>query len=1071
MKPRTLSLRAFGSYADEVTLDMASLGERGLYLIAGDTGAGKTTLFDAISFALYGAASGEFRGDGKILRSESAPPGTEPYVRLVFEHNGKIYQVRRSMEYERPSRRGAGFIREMENAVLTLPDGAVREGTRAVDPLIEEILGIGHRHFTRIMMIAQGDFQKVLMAKTDERQKILRQIFDTAGIDAFQSALKARAASLAETAERHAARVEGALRRLDCPPEHPLREALQPHLEKPSVYRAREALALAASLIEEDEAEQAVCDRAAASLKERLQTLMTAIANAEAANDKLRRLTETQAALNALEARAADIAVLRGRIAAAESARAVGAEEQVWTQSRAALAEKRREAEAARAALTALTGRLPALKAAHESLAAQDEAHAEQDARRIALEAQLPRYDELTRATARARECADLLEKAKLAGAALNAEAEAENRALVSGRARLREIASAPERAAEAKARLATLLDRHRALQKIGAELTALGDMEKALAIDRHKAEQAVQKAKASGEASVALENVFWLQQAGVMAKSLRDGEPCPVCGSTGHPDPAPLASDAPTEEQVARAKAAYERDRETAARLCEAVAVVESRLAEREKHAREAAADALGDAAAEAEIAGEAPPLRPVFQISAATVEAAPDLTALGTIVAEALQHTVAEGAAARRDTDALAGQAAEHARLGKEIEAREAAQAVTAEKQRVQSEKLNEAAVALSVAGKQAETLRAELPFADGAAARAEAQRLRGAVETHRNALAAAQKALSAATADTQAAESNLCMLQGHAQQLLAACEAGEASFASARAARGFVDEAAYAAAKLSDADAARLRDEVGAYENSRHHLTETLAALQKETEGQAAIDVTGMNAQKDETNRAMEAVMRQTGVLAGRVSVNRACVREAAAGADAFDEIRGAYEAVHRLSDVANGRAAGLAKLTFENYVLADCFERVVAQANLRFRQMTGGQYELKRATEAEDRRVKFGLELDVINHLHGTVRNVRSLSGGESFMASLSLALGFADVIRQHAGGIVLDTMFIDEGFGSLDERSLDQVMDALAQLSQGDKLVGIISHVAELRTRIERMIIVEKTRTGSSARIE
>ncbi len=1047
MKPRKLTLQGFGSYGKESTLDMASLGDRGLYLIAGNTGSGKTTLFDAISYALYGEASGEYRGDGKILRGESIPDDMETYVCLLFEHHGNVYEVRRNMEYLRKSRGGTRPVKQLENVVLTLPDGLKMEGKRVVDPMIVEILGIQHDHFTRIMMIAQGDFQKVLMAKTDERQKILRQIFNTTMYEAFQNALKARTSELQGSVESACKRIEEGFKRLDCPLAHPFATQFRDALERASAYQPEEALAAAHELILRDIASHSEAEKGVVVLKMQLRDILSAIVKAEATNEKLSRLQKATEEYRVLLDRESEILGSKARLVMAERAASVGVQESDMERAKAEQRAKEIEIEGEKTALAVFAERLPVLKKEHEALLDQENAFVEQEWQRVRLIALRPQYEELARVLEQITACVALRASLQKSCASLEGEAENASRVREKAQARLKALADVHILALETKVSVQRLSERYRILTDMRAEAEKLKAVALQMAIEEHKAEKAMAKAKASGEACLALEGVFWQQQAGLMAKDLQKGVPCPVCGALEHPNLAALAADAPTQDVVQRAKEAYERNRETAAHLSESLHLEKSRYRERLSR------------------------LKDQLLKESADFPALLTPETLACAISAALLDVGVQLESERERLNIFNAQAEEANVLQATQENMEAAWIDASRRFQEHLKRLGETRVELEGLHEREKALQDRLPFATGAEAEREAQKLERACAVYRERLVSAQRAWQDLLVESSASESNLAMLREQARRLIGEADHSQRVFYAAIQVRGFMNREDYAGAKMDVQEMAQLRDMIRDYENKRHHLFEILVDLKSQTDGLVFVDTVALAQQKAELDELLDVALARQNELSQRLSMNRAAIREIGDLLASFSGILAEYEDVHHLSDIANGRAAGMAKLTFENYVLADCFDRVVVQANQRFRQMTGGQYELLRATEVLDRRSRFGLELDVINHLQGTTRNVRSLSGGESFIASLALALGFADEIQQHAGGIVLDTMFIDEGFGSLDERSLDQVMDALALLSCGNKLVGIISHVAELRTRIERKIIVEKTREGSRAWIE
>ena len=334
------------------------------------------------------------------------------------------------------------------------------------------------------------------------------------------------------------------------------------------------------------------------------------------------------------------------------------------------------------------------------------------------------------------------------------------------------------------------------------------------------------------------------------------------------------------------------------------------------------------------------------------------------------------------------------------------------------------------------------------------------------------AADDALAACLRGTASAadrEKLLNSQQAARDDELAACRR---EFDAALAANGFNTETQWQAARMEPEKLQKISAMLDEYARLREFHARTAENLVKKLDGAPEPDVENAELRRREAQQLCDAFTRDEAALTDRIARARMIMSVLRRDAERFGDMGRRLEIAQQLANVAAGRArSSIGRVTFERFILIDYFSRVLVQANIRFSRMAGGQYELVRARESSDMRLQTGLELNVVDHFTGRERSVRSLSGGEAFMASLSLALGFADVIRQSAGGVAVDAMFVDEGFGSLDPEALDQVMNTLTTLAGGDKLIGIISHVADLKARIPRRIIVEKTREGSSARVE
>ncbi|UYI84506.1 MAG: SMC family ATPase [Clostridiales bacterium] len=784
MRPLNLTMSAFGPYAGQTTVDFSVLGTSGLYLITGDTGAGKTTIFDAITYALYGEASGESR-ESSMLRSKYAAPETPTFVELTFLNGGKTYTVRRNPEYTRPKTRGTGTTVQKADAELTMPDGRIITKARDVTAAVTDIVGVDREQFARIAMIAQGEFRKLLLAQTDERKAIFRQIFHTGQYQALQNRLKEEAAAL----DRQCGELEAGLRqaagsiRCDAP------ETLPDALDTDALLAALD------TLLHADEAALTQAQAEHAETETQREQVLSDLGKAEA-----------------LEA-------ARGKLAEAESA---------WTEAQA-------EMKAAQAALDTATASQPEIQSRRQGI--------------TRLEDALRRYEQLD---------------------TLRAQAEAERKRLAQKRSDLDAARARTDAAAKAVE-------------------TARG--------------------KLSGQPKLAV-----------------------AAAQAGH------AQDAAAQ-------------RGALSQSCRALT----------------------------------PPLDP-----------------------DTLAETLpALRAAAARDAEALAAQHTAQQQALSALQALEAGLPAQEEALRRQQADIQERAQELSARAArcaeldaEAERRAQELPHENRAAAQ------RALVET-RTQCEALQQALDTARERSSAAQSVLAALTGK-------------------------------------------RD-----------------ALRAQIQAAPPADIAALRTRRDALTVRAEQLQRQISTCDARLEQNRAARTAIDTRRQQHAAVRARWQWVHALAATANGAVPGKEKIMLETYIQTAYFDRILGRANTRLLIMSGGQYELRRCARAGDNRSQTGLELEVIDHYNGTARSVKTLSGGETFAASLSLALGLSDEVQATAGGVQLEAMFVDEGFGSLDSEALQQALAALVGVSGGSRIVGIISHVAELKDRIDRQIIVTKDRSGGS----
>ena len=928
MRPLRLTLSAFGPYAAQTTLDLEKLGKGGLYLITGDTGAGKTTIFDAITYALYDHSSSGIR-EGSMLRCKYADDKTPTFVELEFEVHGVRYMVRRNPEYQRPKARGEGMTTEKADATLTYPDDRPPV-TKAKDvtAAVQEIIGLDYNQFSQIVLIAQGQFTKLLNASTEERSRIFRKLFRTQRYAQLQERLQAEAAALNQQRTAQNAKLDSLLGGLQFSPEDPDAEALR-------ALCAQTVPETALTLLD------ALTARQAAALEEAGTALQTTEAQLDTVQRQLGAAAQAQRLAQQLAARQAELAAARPALDAAR-------------------AEADRHAGDA-AQLDALTAQVTQAQSA------------------------LAAYDALNTLCRQQTEARDAARLAAAQAQKRRTQLDSLNAALAAAETELSALADADTRLLALQTHSTQLAQRGEALAKLEQRLADCQRQAKTA----HKAQESYRAAAAAQDEARTrqntLERAFLDAQAGLLAESLTEGAPCPVCGSTHHPARALLPHTAPTQAQVEAARQA-------------------AAAADRQAQTASAAAQSALAAANEAKISlrRDAETLLPErFTAPEGTV---PLTFALMTNV---LAEETAALQTARADCAAQCRQAEADCRRKAQLEA---------DRQNKTRQR-----PALEQAAAEADR--------SAAAQNASADALEGQIAERRAALpyprrADAQAALDKLEADRSALRTGMDTAQRRLKQ-------AEQTVAAAEAA---VDA-----------------------------LTAQQTAAQKELPARSAEELT---AQQTALNAARETLRSREKQLSAQLLPNRKTAAQYRAAAEARQTLESRWQWVSALAATAGGTLTSKQKIKLEAYIQMNYLDRILRYANTRLMQMTAGQYELERIG-AENQRSQSGLDLGVIDHYNGTRRSVKTLSGGESFKASLALALGLSDEVQSSAGGIRLDTLFLDEGFGSLDEESLELAIRVLSGLTEGDRLVGIISHVGALKDRIDRQVVVHKARTGGS----
>ncbi len=1076
MRPIQLTMSAFGPYADTAVLPLEELGERGIYLITGDTGAGKTTIFDAISFALFGAPSGESR-DAGMLRSKYAKPETPTFVELVFLYRGDTYTLRRNPAYERPARRGTGMKTEAANAELTLPDGKVLTKTRAVDAQVREILGVDRDQFAQIAMIAQGDFLRLLLASTEDRKAIFSRIFQTGRYGALQKRLKQETRSLEEECRTLRERRSYAIEGVRVGEEHPSAADWE-EVRSGSAAPGAALMTLKAILCRDEEQQ----DRVRQQLTALEQSLSALERKREQGLHRQQQLDRLEKVRQAVEQRTALLARCREEEQAASSALPEATElaaqvtllkselprYQELEDRRADLVQRgqqmeqrKRSAEELRRTLAAEERTLMALREEHSSLTDAGAAlvsltHEQEELRQREQELKKLRHDW------------EVCGNGERALRRMHTQQERDEAALDGQRSQLARM----EEESAALRSSAALLERANALQAQENALSqALSELETLLGRCRtlEQEEQRTRKryaerSEARNEAQRAyqqLYQLYWDNQAGVLAQTLRAGQPCPVCGALEHPRPARCQVEVPGENQLRTARERAEAAASAAEAAGSQAGAARAARASAQKALEERAQTVLGTS--------EDLPLR----IRQERQRVEESLCALGREIAQ----RAAQVQRSRTLEEQLPRQK-EHLHTLEERVQKGAQELIRAQTglESAQNE-LNLGMERFSLSGAwEGSGERLNTALDDCSLSQRELNRRMEAERVRK----ARREALER---DIPAREETIRAMQSQRSAGEAALAAAGAEYAErSRQTEQLQAELRCQSRQEQEQNIAQLEARRIAIESRAQQATQAVQAAQQSlstAQGEAnslaaqleqvpPVDLAALEQQAQTLQAEKNASLGLWNQLTAALSENHRCLRELEAVDSAYAQREQKLTMVQGLSRTANGELNGKEKVMLETFVQMSFFERIVERANERFRIMTGDRFELLRRRSAGNNRSQSGLDMDVLDHYNGSVRSVNTLSGGESFMAALSLALGLSDEIQASAGGVRLDTMFVDEGFGSLDEESLQQAIRALESLTDDShRLVGIISHVGELKRRIPRQIVVKRSRSGGS----
>ncbi|MFI8633905.1 AAA family ATPase [Microbacterium sp. NPDC077663] len=988
MKLHRLELTGFGPFRERQSVDFDAFDDDGLFLISGRTGAGKSSILDGVSFALYGSVP-RYEGGDRRLRSDHSFVTDPTEVRLEFTVGGTRWRVTRAPEYERPAKRGGGLTLEPARAELEEWVDGVWVGRaakqREVGIALDEVLGLSAQQFQQVILLAQNKFSRFLLAPNAERQHLLRTLFGTRRFEAYKEALEERRREAQKQLDQSGTRVRTLLdvaeREVAAHSLHPA-DAGDPPAEADVLGRTaaiERALSRAEYRVEARGNERALATaRAEAALAEHRRLLEVA--------QRLADLQSARADLAAREAGAAEIDALRAKVGRARTAEALRAPVETavrisaeWSAAQQALRAAEREwiaaggstADDPSAVVEELTGRIARAQAA---------ADAEREAAAL-TETQRLRREELEKVEDALRDL----------DAALAAVPERRRQA-TADLARTRAVADRHDDLSAAREELAPRLTAARSLKRVTVAAT---DAEAAYA------EANARSAAASTHVGELLRRRL-RGYAGELAASLVDGEPCAVCGATAHPRPAAHDTAHVTDDDLAAAE-----------------------------RARDEASAAERDAAQAAAAAREA--------VAAATASSGGrDVDDLVT----ALAGLDADLAAARAARDRLDG-------LTKAVDDIDTLEAAA----------LGEATQLRRRAG----VLREELAAAEGA------------LETARRAVEVARGDHESVAARIEADDEHRRLaarvldLRRNQQTRREAAQAAERDRDDRLEASTFESPGDVLDALLPVAEVTRLAERIDA------HAAALAAAQARTLELElASVDET---LDPDAVAAAAEAATAADEARTVAITAEADAAKVAAGLRDLVARVAAVSEevatqaedaaAVTRLADTVAGRAPNTMKMDLETFVLAAELEEIVAAANLRLSEMSSGRYTLRHSDARQARGAASGLSIEVLDAHTGRLRSPQSLSGGETFLASLALALGLAEVVTSRAVGIRLDTLFIDEGFGSLDPETLELAMRTLDELRAGGRVVGVISHVEAMKDQIPAQLVVEATPEGPS----
>ena len=1060
MRPTKLVISAFGPYAETMPeIDFEQFEERGLFLISGDTGAGKTTIFDAICFALYGTTSGTYR-DTRNLRSEYAKDDVESFVDFYFTHQGKNYHVWRRPGYERKKLRGTGTVSEKEKAVLYEEGKVPVEGLNNVNAAVIDLLNIDEKQFKQIAMIAQGEFWNLLNAKTEERTEILRTIFLTGGYKNIEFRLKDRM----DESYREKSKAENSIVQYFGDVDADRTDELAKELEElqlragrsGSAWNIGEMLDLIGRILEADTERLGKKDEELNEAAEKLDKAKAELATAETNNSILEKVGTLRKEKNALDALKPETEAQTMRLNRQKDARRkVYPLYDNWSGKSAERAALQRKISDSSGALSQAAKNAGEAKSALEAAQQKKETAdiLQKKADKIAeAEPAYQRREELTVALTKLRQNTVLLQRQR---EKIERDEKELGERIVKLKRSIEALKDRPDQLSELSTREQSLRELKSKMQRISEEqLPALLEKEE----DFYQKREVYRRARESYDKAVTkridAERILESCRAGILASDLKEGQKCPVCGSVHHPEPALLPPESVTEEELKSLKASEDRLLEKKNAAMMEAGSAKTAAMESGKWFQEAVIECIVKRTAPGEerdwITVRRKELMEVFDAARNDVESEYDAASKQL---SALTRDCLKLKADREALDKAQGEQTENLKTARE---RFNAQKQKSETDIVQCE--TELKAIGDLMFENWNTARAER---DKAAA--EAAGILRAIEDASKLREDADKKVAALRATITTLQENLSVKQGEEKKLRNELD-------RALAEHGFASDEEMKSYAVTEKEISTAEKVINDYHQKVETNRARLAEAEEEAKDRVPVDVENLRTVVQEQTELVENLRKDAGAISYRIRTNEEKQENISAQRAKYEEAGRKYAVHARLYSLVRGQT-GNGKITLEQYIQASGFDGIIAAANRRLRPMSDGQYELYRQEDSLGKRSNTFLNLEVLDNFTGHRRPVGNLSGGESFKASLSLALGLSDTVSSNLGGIQMDALFVDEGFGTLDRKSIENAMDILVNLSGANKLVGIISHREELMENIPQQIRVNKTKNGSTIELD
>lgn len=1032
MKPIKLTMSAFGPYAGTEVIDFSLLEGHNIFVITGPTGAGKTTIFDGICYALYGSTSGEGR-DGESMRSHFAKDDTLTYVELEFQLRDENYYVKRIPKQLKKKERGEGYTEQKAEAEFKAPGGRVVTGVREVNEKITELLGISYEQFKQIVMIPQNEFRKLLLAESKDREVILRKIFGSWQFQMIQEKLEENARELRKSIEALEQKELTYIRSI----EWGKREELKAKAEADIVNMDEIKEDLENHIKEEDEEENRL-EKEAEALEGELEKFQEAFVRATEINSRFEERRRAEEDLNLLENSKDAWDEKERRLHKARKALMIKPIEEQSAKRKEELDSAQSDYEKSRLLLAAALENLEKSKKNLIKEEEQEEERSKLQDKITELKKDIDKVKEYERLSSELEELMKNLQQKE--------NTISKNKEEIEGlKEKIKRIKQDIEAANEAALQY---IDHEKNLKEKEDTLKRLKDFETESQVLNGLREE-YKKKKASYEELYKLyeakkkevdelNQCFFRGQAGLLAKGLKDNEPCPVCGSIHHPSPARELSGMPSEEELKSRKAEFDEINEKLRAAADEYADIRAKGEAQRQNVDKIKQDLAG-------VLEEGKPesLIQSYQDSIAVLKKHISDLDKKRKVKDNLTELLDKS---EKELDSKETLAVELEKDYRNIYAQ--AEGTRALISKTEKE--------LSYGIKEESGLLKHISLCQD-----QYDKMKKAYEDAKEAYRIAEVAMAKEEANSVLKEKTVEVARKEYETAIL-------KFSESLLNIGFQDQGEYETSKMKEEEMEALENDIEQYKEKLKLAGARFTKALKDIEGLEPADIEDINRNIELGRNKKSTVEKAIKEIYARLLHNKALLENMNVVRKEKRQQEDVYSIVGHLANMAKGN--NRERLSFERYVLAAYFDDIIYAANQRLRKMTDGRFELSRIKEKQKGNAQQGLDIEIFDYYTGLPRHVKVISGGESFKASLSLALGLSDVVQSYAGGISLDTIFIDEGFGSLDEDSLEKSIECLLELQKSGKLVGVISHVAELKERIRARIEVTQSMTGSSTKV-